>query len=94
MDRATWIETSLRRALAPQHVVVEDESAQHAGHAEAAGGGHFRVLVVAESFRGQDQVSRHRAVYAALGPAMRSEIHALALQTLTPEEFEPAQRRR
>jgi BolA family transcriptional regulator, general stress-responsive regulator len=89
MDRVAWIEATLRQAFAPQQLTVEDESAQHVGHAGAAsGGGHFRVLVVAEAFRGQDPVTRQRAVYAALGDAMRSEIHALALRTLTPEEWE------
>ncbi len=88
MDRRTWIETTLRQALAPKHLSVEDESAQHVGHAGAAGGGgHFRVLIVSDSFRGQDPVTRHSAVYAALGTAMQSEIHALALRTLTPEEW-------
>lgn len=89
MNRVQWIEDKLRAAFAPQHLSVEDESARHAGHAGAAGGGgHFRVLIVAESFRGQDPVRRHSAVYAALGAAMKSDIHALALRTLTPEEWE------
>ena len=89
MDRVKWIETTLRRALAPSHLAVEDESEKHADHAgAAAGGGHFRVLCVWEAFRGQAPVPRHSAVYAALGPAMKSEIHALALRTLTREEWE------
>ena len=88
MDRVKAIESALRQALAPEHLVIEDESAQHAGHVGAkAGGGHYRVLIVAAAFRGQDPVRRHGAVYAALGPLMRSEIHALALRTLTPEEW-------
>ena len=89
MDRASWIEATLRQTFAPQHLTVEDESAQHVGHAGAtSGGGHFRVLIVSDAFRGKDPVSRHSAVYAALGAAMKSEIHALALRTLTPEEWE------
>ena len=89
MDRVSWIEKTLSAALAPVHLVVEDESARHAGHAgAAAGGGHFRVLIVSQTFRGQSPVARQRAVYAALGDAMRSTIHALALRTLTPEEWE------
>lgn len=89
MDRVAWIEATLRQAFAPTHLVVEDESALHVGHAGAAsGGGHFRVLVVADGFRGQSPVARQRAVYAALGDAMKSTIHALALRTLTPEEWE------
>lgn len=89
MDRVSWIETTLRAALAPTHLVVEDESALHAGHAgAAAGGGHFRVLIVSDTFRGQSPVARQHAVYAALGNAMKSTIHALALRTLTAEEWE------
>ena len=89
MDRARWIETTLQAALQPSHLVVEDESALHAGHAGAAsGGGHYRVLIVAETFTGLDRIARQRAVYAALGDAMRTTIHALALRTLTPDEWQ------
>jgi len=89
MTRVQWIESTLRAAFAPQHLVIEDESAKHAGHAGAAsGGGHFRVLIVSAAFHGQTSVERHSAVYAALGDKMKSDIHALALRTLTPEEWE------
>ncbi|MFQ5665483.1 MAG: BolA family protein [Candidatus Binatia bacterium] len=92
MDRVSQITRTLREAFAPEHLAVEDESALHAGHAGAAsGGGHFRVVIVSASFRGQEPVQRHSAVYAALGAAMKSEIHALALRTLTPEEWTRAQ---
>lgn len=88
VDRVSRIETSLGEALAPQHIEVIDESAPHTGHAGAAeGGGHFRVLIVSDRFRAHDLVTRQRMVYAALGEAMKSEIHALALRTLTPEEW-------
>ncbi len=87
-ERARWLEGVLRRGLDPVHLVVEDESARHAGHAGAAGGGgHFRALIVSAAFRGRNQVARQRAVYALLGDAMRTTIHALALRTLTPEEW-------
>jgi len=88
MDRVRRLEETLRDALRPQHLQVTDESALHAGHPGAAGGGgHFRVLIVCDSFRGQSLVARQRAVYAAVGDAMQSTIHALALNTLTPEEW-------
>ncbi len=87
-ERTAWLDDVLRRGLDPVHLVVEDESHLHAGHPGAAGGGgHFRALIVAAAFRGQSQVARQRAVYALLGDAMRSTIHALALRTLTPEEW-------
>jgi BolA protein len=89
MTRVQLIEATLRQAFAPQHLQIEDESARHAGHAGAAsGGGHFRVVIVSAVFRGQTPVQRHGAVYAALGDAMKTDIHALALRTLTPEEWE------
>jgi len=87
--RARWLEDTLRRGLDPVHLAIEDESARHAGHAGAAGGGgHFRAVIVSAAFRGQNQLARQRTVYALLGEAMRTHIHALALRTLTPEEWE------
>jgi len=87
--RRGWLEEILRQGLDPVHLVVEDESARHVGHVGAAGGGgHFRALIVSAAFRGQNQVARQRTVYALLGDAMQTKIHALALRTLTPEEWE------
>jgi BolA protein len=87
--RAHWLETTLRDAFAPVHLRIEDESARHAGHTGAAGGGgHFRVVIVSAAFRGQSHLARQRAVFAALGDAMRSSIHALAVRALTPEEWD------
>lgn len=89
MERRRWLEEELERAFSPTHLEIEDESDRHAGHPGARGGGsHFRVLIVSETFRGRDPVSRQRAVYQALGQAMGSTIHALALRTLTPEEWQ------
>jgi acid stress-induced BolA-like protein IbaG/YrbA len=48
---------------------------------------HFEALVVAERFAGLRAVQRHQLVYAALGPHMGNEIHALALKVYTPEEY-------
>ncbi len=88
MNTCAWIESTLRAAFAPSELLVEDDSAQHAGHAGNSGdGGHFRVRIVSAAFCGQDRLTRHRAVYAALGSAMRDAVHALALQALTPEEW-------
>lgn len=51
---------------------------------------HFELIVVAEAFEGKSAVARHRMVYAAIGPAVGGEIHALSLKTLTPSEAEKA----
>lgn len=88
-ERLAWLRQALQRGLDPVHLVVDDESHLHAGHPGAAGGGgHFRALIVSAAFSGQSQVARQQAVYALLGDAMRSAVHALALRTLTPEEWD------
>jgi acid stress-induced BolA-like protein IbaG/YrbA len=48
---------------------------------------HFEATVVAAAFAGKRAVQRHQMVYATLGAAMGNEIHALALQVFTPEEY-------
>jgi acid stress-induced BolA-like protein IbaG/YrbA len=59
-------------------------------HLEVIGDGqHFQALIVSPAFAGKTRVQRHQLVYAALGERMREEIHALSMQTLTPEEWRP-----
>lgn len=88
MDRRLYIEEKLRDTLAAAHVEVVDESALHAGHAGArGGGGHFRALVVSERFEGKSRLERQRLVYTALAEEMGGHIHALSMTTLTPGEW-------
>lgn len=85
--RAGRIEELLRERLSPAALEVVDESAAHAGHAGAAsGGGHFRVRIVAEAFRGRSRIERHRAVHAALAAMLSHEIHALSIDAAAPGE--------
>jgi BolA protein len=87
VTRAEQIRERLVAALAPSELAVDDESHKHAGHAGARDGrGHFRVRVVSAAFAGQAPLARHRAVYAALGELMQTDIHALAIDARTPEE--------
>jgi BolA protein len=75
-------------ALEPESVVLDDDSAQHKGHAGAAsGGGHFRLTLVSPKFRNLSTLARHRLVYEAMGELMQREIHALSITALTPEEL-------
>jgi acid stress-induced BolA-like protein IbaG/YrbA len=48
---------------------------------------HYEALVVCGDFTGKRLLQRHQLVYKALGERMGGEIHALALETLTPEEM-------
>ncbi|HTT03250.1 MAG TPA: BolA family protein [Steroidobacteraceae bacterium] len=80
------IRRALEQRLSPAEVQVVDESSAHVGHAGAREGGHFRVRVVSEHFRGCSQLARHRLVYEAVGALMGRGIHALAIHAQTPEE--------
>ncbi|MCB1607068.1 MAG: BolA family transcriptional regulator [Xanthomonadales bacterium] len=85
--RPALIESILREHFAPSELQVIDEGHLHVGHAGARDGrGHFRVIMVSEGFVGLAPLARHRAVYAALGSLMESDIHALALSLKAPNE--------
>ena len=80
------LRAALTRELDPRALEIQDDSALHAGHAGAREGGHFRVTLVSERFRGRAQLERHRLVYAAAGPLMGAGVHALSIVARTPEE--------
>lgn len=87
MTRVERIRAALEAAFAPSRLEVEDDSHRHAGHAGARDGrGHFNVLIVSPAFAGKAPLARHRAVYAALGDMMQTDIHALSIQARTPAE--------
>lgn len=85
MTRIERIRAALNTALQPTLLDIEDESHLHAGHAGAATGrGHFRVRLASAAFAGLTPVQRHRAVYAALGELMQTDIHALSIDARAP----------
>ena len=87
INRAGVIRDKLQQRFAPLELAVRDDSAQHAGHAGARDGrGHFAVRVVSKDFADHNRVERHRMVYGALGELMQTDIHALRITALTPEE--------
>jgi len=57
-------------------------------HVEGADGRHFQAIIVSAKFSGLMRVAQHQLVYRALGDAMDSDIHALTMRTLTPEEWQ------
>ena len=84
----TLIESRVRESLSATHVEVIDESHLHAGHAGAkSGGGHFRAVIVSERFAGLSRVQSQQLVYGVMGSWMGKEIHALSMQTFTPEAW-------
>ncbi len=75
MVTPTQIEDWISAGLACEHVQV------------AGDGQHFEAVVVSAAFAGKTPVGRHQLVYQALGERMKSEIHALSMRTLTPDEW-------
>ena len=82
------IRRKLSEALAPTRLDIVDDSARHAGHvgARPEGETHFNVEIVSARFAGLSRVARQRLVYGVLADELRTDVHALALKTATPEE--------
>ncbi len=80
MATAESIEHSIAAGLACTHLVVGGD-----GH-------HWEAVIVSPAFEGLSKIRQHQLVYAALGDRMREEIHALSMTTLTPAQWEAAQR--
>jgi acid stress-induced BolA-like protein IbaG/YrbA len=72
------VEALLHKAFPGETVEVENPQGD---------GEHFQVLIVSGKFQDKSMVEQHQLVYAALGAAMRSAIHALALRTFTPAQW-------
>jgi len=74
--------------VTPESVKKGIEAGLACEHVEVIGDGqHFQAVIVSQEFESRSRVQRHQLVYAALGERMREEIHALSMQTLTPEEW-------
>ncbi|MFZ9739733.1 MAG: BolA family protein [Prochlorotrichaceae cyanobacterium] len=77
------VENLIKSHIEDSQVFVEDLT---------GGGDHLQVTVVSPLFQGKTRVKQHQMVYGAVQGEMASEaIHALALKTFTPEEWQQAQ---
>ena len=73
--------------VTPESIKASIEQGLDCEHVDVAGDGHhFEALIVSSAFRGLTRIARHRLVYGAMGERMREEVHALSMQTLTPDE--------
>jgi len=79
------IEQKLASEFETEYLQVENESHMH-GVAPGSES-HFKVTIVSDSFRDQMLIKRHRMVNKTLQQEMQL-IHALALHTLTPDEWQ------
>jgi len=75
------MQTALTAAFSPTRLEVVNESHRHVGHAgdDGSGQSHWAVLIRAPALAGMSRLARHRAIHAALGPAIMGRLHALAL---------------
>ena len=74
--------------VTPEQVKSYIEAGLACEHVQVAGDGtHFEAVIVSAAFAGKNKVQQHQIVYKALGDRMREEIHALSMQTLTPEQW-------
>ena len=85
--RVARIRAALETAFSPEILDIRDDSHRHAGHEGARDGrGHFKVRVVSRAFDGMTALQKHRAVYAAMGSLMETDIHALQNDAKTPDQ--------
>lgn len=87
-DVADRLKLKLDEAFAPKLLTIADDSAKHSGHAGAREGGesHFSITIVSSRFEGLSRVARQRLVNTCLAEELAGPVHALAMQTLTPDE--------
>lgn len=84
-DTARTLERLVRDALPLSHFELENESHRHSGPATDS---HFKLVLVSGAFAGQRPVQRHQRIYALVRELMPVPVHALALHTYTPEEWQ------
>ena len=77
------IEEKLNKAITPDVLEVINESHMHSGPATES---HFKVVAVCKEFEGKMLIARHRMINSALAEELNN-IHALALHTMTPDEY-------
>jgi BolA protein len=75
----------LGHALPIEHLEVINESHKH--NVPEGAESHFKVVIVSSAFVGKKLVASHRLLNGILAEALSTDIHALALHTMTKEEW-------
>lgn len=83
------IEAKLQGAFRPNHLAVANESHMH--NVPPGSESHFNVVLVCDGFEGMRKVARHQQVYKVLAEHLSGGVHALALHTYTPVEWQARQ---
>lgn len=85
MSMREVIEEKMKAYFRPLHLEVLNESHMH--NVPEGAESHFKVVLVTDRFAGKTLLSRHRVVNQLLADELSGQIHALALHTMTPEEW-------
>lgn len=90
MNTQENITNKLNNAFSPEHLEVINESFMH--NVPKGSESHFKVVIVCDDFEGKMLIARHRLVNKVLEEELTKEqtnggIHALALHTMTMEEW-------
>ena len=75
------------QSLNPLKIDIVDEGHLHVGHAGAKSGGHFKLYIVSDHFKDQSMIDRHKLIYKKLSELMKTEVHALSIKAMSPEEL-------
>ena len=86
MNVQETIENKITEALSPSYLTVINESYMHS--VPSGSESHFKLVVVTDSFHGVPRVRRHQIVNGILKDELAGPLHALSMETLTPEEWE------
>ncbi|MES9835525.1 MAG: BolA/IbaG family iron-sulfur metabolism protein [Candidatus Thiodiazotropha sp.] len=79
------IQQKLESAFSPLHLEVINESHMH--NVPEGSESHFKIVVVSDAFKGERLINRHRQVNKLLAEELQAGVHAIALHTLTPEDW-------
>ncbi len=79
------IERKIAESLTPAHLEVINESHMHS--VPPGSESHFKLVIVTDAFDGISRVRRHQQVHGILQKELKEDIHALSMQTMTPDEW-------
>ena len=79
------IERKIAESLSPAHLEVINESHMHS--VPPGSESHFKLVIVTDAFDGVPRIRRHQQVHGILEKELKEDLHALSMQTMTPQEW-------
>jgi len=85
MNTKETIIHKLTLAFTPEHLEVINESHMH--NVPEGSQSHFKIILVTDEFKDKPLLARHRMINKLLEPELSGAVHALALHTMTSDEW-------